>query len=602
MGNSPSKNDPLPNTSNVTHPGAGQGLATSDVEAEEPNLSALSRATGNGSQPHSNPLPPPHSQPESFSNFSFGEPNRAPVESAPKSASYSPASSPRAIPNVAAMKTTIKRPARASTGAQADFALSEDYTSQIDAAMALLVVTDRQVSASVSTASAIMEPDLALSLDSQRSDNLSVLPVFTQSEKDSSLVLSMYLLNNLPTSTKILAQPITSPLELSLAPIVEAVCELTPEPPLSSRKSSIAAAVAQAHLKPISTKTGHKPSHYSKSSGATSPLSISSGSPISSSPPTPPAVKLDFDIDDVISRLVKAGKRGALHKHKDRKAKDKLPVTTTEIKLILARLRTIFMEQPTLLQLAPPVKIVGDIHGQYHDLIRIFNACGYPPYTNYLFLGDYVDRGYKSLELILLLLCFKVKYPENFFMLRGNHESANITKIYGFYDECKRRLPLGSHRMWKSFIDVFNSLPIAATINDKIFCIHGGLSPELSSLKQIQQIQRPTDIPDRGLLADLLWSDPDPLVRLFLPHVWPKNDRGVSYCFGKKHVDHFLATFNMDLIVRGHMVVEDGYQFFNKRKLVTVFSAPNYCGEFNNYGAVMSVDRSLCCLFELIKP
>lgn len=189
-------------------------------------------------------------------------------------------------------------------------------------------------------------------------------------------------------------------------------------------------------------------------------------------------------------------------------------------------------------------------------------------------------------------------------MLRGNHESANITKIYGFYDECKRRLPSisGNHKLWKTFVDVFNALPIAATINDKIFCIHGGLSPDLVDLKQIENIKRPTDIPDNGLLADLLWSDPDPLIKNFSPTNWPKNDRGVSYCFGKKHVDYFCLKFKMDLIVRGHMVVEDGYEFFDKRKLVTVFLAPNYCGEFDNYGAIMSVDKSLCCSFELIKP
>merc|ERR1712080_585774 len=105
------------------------------------------------------------------------------------------------------------------------------------------------------------------------------------------------------------------------------------------------------------------------------------------------------------------------------------------------------------------------------------------------------------------------KYPENFFMLRGNHESANITKIYGFYDECKRRLK--NPRMWKNFVDVFNTLPVAATINDKIFCVHGGLSPELQDLSQIENIKRPTDVPDKGLLADLLWSDPDPLIKNF---------------------------------------------------------------------------------------
>lgn len=144
-----------------------------------------------------------------------------------------------------------------------------------------------------------------------------------------------------------------------------------------------------------------------------------------------------------------------------------LRVDSEEIRYILGKSRQIFLEQPNLLRLSPPVKVVGDIHGQFHDLIRIFNCCGYPPYSNYLFMGDYVDRGEKSLETILLLLCYKIKYPENFFMLRGNHESANITKIYGFYDECKRRLK--NPRMWKNFIDVFNTLPVAATINDKIF-------------------------------------------------------------------------------------------------------------------------------------
>lgn len=314
---------------------------------------------------------------------------------------------------------------------------------------------------------------------------------------------------------------------------------------------------------------------------------------------SPPLVgtthKLDIDIDAVIERLLATKKKST-----SRKSKSHLPVETSEIKYILSKSRLIFLEQPTLLKLSPPVKIVGDIHGQFHDLIRIFNCCGYPPHSNYLFLGDYVDRGEKSLETILLLLCYKIKYPENFFMLRGNHESANITKIYGFYDECKRRL--GNNKLWRSFIDVFNTLPIAAVINEKIFCVHGGLSPQLENFRQIEDIKRPTDVPDKGLLADLLWSDPDALVKNFSLTNWPKNDRGVSYCFGKKHVDYFCSKFKLDLIVRGHMVVEDGYEFFNKRKLVTVFSAPNYCGEFNNFGAIMSVDKTLYCSFELIKP
>ncbi|CAK9439980.1 uncharacterized protein LODBEIA_P40800 [Lodderomyces beijingensis] len=331
----------------------------------------------------------------------------------------------------------------------------------------------------------------------------------------------------------------------------------------------------------------------STASRLTRPPSSASASTSASSIPT--NKKLEVDIDGIIQRLLATKKRSS-----SRRAKDRLDVDTNDIKYILGKSRQIFLDQPTLLRLSPPVKIVGDIHGQFHDLIRIFNCCGYPPHSNYLFLGDYVDRGEKSLETILLLLCYKIKYPENFFMLRGNHESANITKIYGFYDECKRRLK--TPKLWKNFVDVFNSLPIAATINEKIFCVHGGLSPELESFKQIEDIKRPTDVPDRGLLADLLWSDPDASVKNFSLTNWPKNDRGVSYCFGKKHVDYFCSKFKLELVVRGHMVVEDGYEFFNKRKLVTVFSAPNYCGEFNNFGAIMSVDKSLFCSFELIKP
>lgn len=434
-------------------------------------------------------------------------------------------------------------------------------------------------------------------VESERLNASTMSPVFTTTgvdDKDADDLVSLLgSAGTLPTLTAGIS-PKTAAMEL--APIVERLLELTPEP---SRTASKRAAVAASARKLKSThKTRSRSSHYELSRNVSS--TSSSGS---ISPPLPAAAKVDINVDSVIDKLLEIG----LKKHSSwplRLLKDKLPISGNELKYILSKARAVFLEQPSLLRLSPPVKIVGDIHGQFYDLIRIFNSCGYPPYTNYLFLGDYVDRGYKLLETILLLLCYKIKYPENFFMLRGNHESANITKIYGFYDECKRRLPsvTGTSKMWKMFIDVFNTLPIAATINDKIFCIHGGLSPELTDLRQIEDIKRPTDIPDKGLLADLLWSDPDPLIRNFSLSNWPKNDRGVSYCFGKKHVDYFCSNFKIDLIVRGHMVVEDGYEFFDRRKLVTVFLAPNYCGEFNNYGAVMRVDKSLCCSFELLKP
>lgn len=293
-----------------------------------------------------------------------------------------------------------------------------------------------------------------------------------------------------------------------------------------------------------------------------------------------------IDLNDMIDRLLQAAYSGKITKT--------VCLKNAEITAICQASREVFLTQPALLELAPPVKIVGDVHGQYTDLIRMFEMCGFPPESNFLFLGDYVDRGKQSLETILLLLCYKLKYPENFFLLRGNHECANVTRVYGFYDECKRRCNI---KVWKGFIDTFNCIPIAAIVAGKIFCVHGGLSPSLSHMDDIRQIARPTDVPDYGLLNDLLWSDPADM-----DNDWESNERGVSYCFGKKVIMEFLQRHDFDLVCRAHMVVEDGYEFFNDRILVTVFSAPNYCGEFDNWGAVMSVSAELLCSFELLKP
>ncbi|EEC17062.1 serine/threonine protein phosphatase PP1, putative [Ixodes scapularis] len=174
----------------------------------------------------------------------------------------------------------------------------------------------------------------------------------------------------------------------------------------------------------------------------------------------------------------------------------------------------------------------------------LFEYGGFPPESNYLFLGDYVDRGRHSLETISLLLAYKIKYPENFFILRGNHECASINRIYGFYDECKRRYNI---KLWKTFTDCFNCLPVAAIVDEKIFCMHGGLSPDLQSMEQVRRIMRPTDVPDQGLLCDLLWSDPDKDIM-----GWGENDRGVSFTFGADVVAKFLHKHDLDLICRAH--------------------------------------------------
>ena len=227
-------------------------------------------------------------------------------------------------------------------------------------------------------------------------------------------------------------------------------------------------------------------------------------------------------------------------------------LTQAEIKMVLLRSREILMQQPMLLELSAPLKIVGDVHGQFSDMLRLFEYGGFPPESNYLFLGDYVDRGKQSIECAVCALAYKIKYPENFFLLRGNHECASINRIYGFYDECKRRYSI---KLWKMFTDVFNCLPAAAVIDDKVLCVHGGLSPELTSLDQIQNISRPTDVPDTGLLCDIIWSDPGEGV-----DGWGYNDRGVSFTYGEDVVKQFLRKHELDLIVRAHQVVEDGYE------------------------------------------
>lgn len=276
------------------------------------------------------------------------------------------------------------------------------------------------------------------------------------------------------------------------------------------------------------------------------------------------------------------------------KSVDRTPLSEPEVRFLVMETREIFMSQPMLVELDAPVRLCGDVHGQYTDLIRLFDLCGSPPESNFCFLGDYVDRGKHSLETICLLMAYKVRFPSNFFLLRGNHECSSINRIYGFFDECKRRY---SVRIWKLFTDTFNCMPVAGLIEERILCMHGGISPELHNLEQIHKILRPTDVPDSGLICDLLWADPDE-GRVG----WGQNDRGVSWTFGPDVVERFCRQHDLDMICRAHQVVEEGYQFFSARRLVTVFSAPNYCGEFDNSAAVLNVDADLVCSFVQIRP
>lgn len=290
------------------------------------------------------------------------------------------------------------------------------------------------------------------------------------------------------------------------------------------------------------------------------------------------------NIDEILKFLLSA---------RNEKPNKELQIQEASIKYLISQSKQIVLDQPVFLELEAPLNICGDIHGQYYDLLRIFECGGYPPTSNYLFLGDYIDRGKFSLECICLLMCFKIKYPENFFILRGNHECASINKLYGFYDECKRRYSI---KLWKLFTDFFNVMPITACIEERILCMHGGLSPDLEDLESLKLISRPTDVPDTGLLCDLLWSDPDNV-----EEGWGPNDRGVSVTFSSKIVNEFIEKFDLDLIVRAHQVVQDGYEFFSDKQLITVFSAPNYCDDFENAGGMIIVDESLGCSFKMLK-
>ena len=277
-----------------------------------------------------------------------------------------------------------------------------------------------------------------------------------------------------------------------------------------------------------------------------------------------------MNVDQIIDKLL------AVRGNKPGKQVD---LGEDEIKFLIDKSLQIIKVQKMLVELEAPLHVCGDIHGQYYDLLRIFEHCGYPGEYNYLFLGDYVDRGKQSLETVCLLLCYKIKYPEKVTLLRGNHESSVTNRIYGFYDECKRRYNI---RLWKSFTELFNYLPVAALIDDKILCMHGGLSPDLKSIEN---------------LCDLLWSDPDKEAVEY-----DENDRGVSVIFGEKVVTDFNKKNDLDLIIRAHQVVDDGYEFFANRQLITIFSAPNYCGEFDNSAGIMIIDDSLTCSLKVLRP
>jgi diadenosine tetraphosphatase ApaH/serine/threonine PP2A family protein phosphatase len=274
-----------------------------------------------------------------------------------------------------------------------------------------------------------------------------------------------------------------------------------------------------------------------------------------------------MDVDQFISDCLE---------HKD--------LSESDMICILRIAQEILFEEGTLLNISLPMTICGDIHGQFYDLKRLFQIGGHPDSTRYLFLGDYVDRGYYSLETFALLIAYKVKYPDTFFMIRGNHESRSVNTMYGFYDEIVSRY--GHSGVWKMCNETFDMLPMAALIENIIYCVHGGLSPEIRMVEQLAELERRQEIQPTGPISDLCWSDPEEIVG------WGKNMRGAGWLFGKRPAHEFCHNNRVKLIVRAHQLMNDGYHYhYGGDFCVTVWSAPNYMYRAGNMASVLKVSE-----------
>ena len=240
--------------------------------------------------------------------------------------------------------------------------------------------------------------------------------------------------------------------------------------------------------------------------------------------------------------------------------------------------------EPTLLKLKTPLIIVGDIHGQFYDLLNLIQKFGNPSNTRYLFLGDYVDRGKFCIETITLVLTFKIAYPQNVFLLRGNHEGRTMTSFFNFKMECEKKY---NSEVYEDFVDLFMKLPLAATIDNKYFAVHGGISPSLKTLSDLQRLDRQVEIPESGAICDLLWSDP-----IDENHdSWQHNKmRSCSFYYSRNQAMKFLNNNQLNLIIRGHEVQNKGFKYQNgmdnEPLTLTIFSAPRYCDTHKNKGAV----------------
>ncbi|XP_076183537.1 protein phosphatase V [Ptiloglossa arizonensis] len=255
----------------------------------------------------------------------------------------------------------------------------------------------------------------------------------------------------------------------------------------------------------------------------------------------------------------------------------------------------LLLEESNIQPVSTPVTVCGDIHGQFYDLEELFRNGGQVPDTNYIFMGDFVDRGYYSLETFTRLLTLKAKWSDRITLLRGNHESRQITHVYGFYDECQNKY--GNANAWKYCCRVFDLLTVAALIDEQVLCVHGGLSPLIRTLDQIRMIERNQEIPHKGAFCDLVWSDPEDVKS------WTISPRGAGWLFGSNVTYTFMEDNDLKLICRAHQLVHEGLRYMFDDKLVTVWSAPNYCYRCGNIASILhfsTVDRTKPVLFRAV--
>mmetsp|Transcript_8997 Transcript_8997/g.22907 ORF Transcript_8997/g.22907 Transcript_8997/m.22907 type:complete len:309 (+) Transcript_8997:140-1066(+) len=265
-----------------------------------------------------------------------------------------------------------------------------------------------------------------------------------------------------------------------------------------------------------------------------------------------------------------------------------------DVKALTDKAREVLIEESNVQPVSAPVTICGDIHGQFYDLMELFRIGGKSPDTNYLFLGDYVDRGYYSVETVTLLVCLKVRFPNRIFILRGNHETRQITQVYGFYDECLRKY--GNTNVWKYFTDLFDYLPLTAVVENQVMGLHGGLSPSIDYLDNIRALDRVQEVPHEGPMCDLLWSDPDDR------NGWGISPRGAGYTFGADVSKQFCHNNGLVLVSRAHQLVMEGFNWSHDKHVVTIFSAPNYCYRCGNQAAILEVDEQLGYSFLSFDP